>query len=951
MALNAVIGALRVNLGLNSAAFNKGLKEADRNLKAMGRQLARVSAVVATAGAGLALFAKNAANGIDAQAKLAQSLQTTTASVQNLTRAGELAGVPLSGLEQLAKDLTRRLSQAADGTGPAVDALERLGLSALELSKVSLDQRIAKINAAINKFVPAAQRAAVAGQLFGEEGSIAASRLQPEVIAQATAELEKFGVIVSDVDADGIERANDAFSQLSLITQGVGNRLAVTLAPALENIANAAANFFAVTGTGGKILDAFGDNIGRIAAITASFVGLLTVRYVAAFAAARLATLSVVGALTALRGAILRTGVGILVVGLGEVVFQLGKAKQAGVSFGEVIAELKAIAADTFQKIADSTRLLVVGFQLAANDIAFRWAELMGRLRLEFARFVDFVSGSKIGQTLGMELGAVDAAAGKTAQQFTELNDQYQALIGEQSRLEAALKKPINALKRLRDVLKGSGDESEDTAKAVEQLNAEIEKLEETGSKGASGLGKVEDAAKDAKNAVDDLSQSVKDTLIDGFASGDISGAFSDLLRQGQSAFGDLLKGAKSIGDVFSNLGGNLKDGLSSIGSIFSGGGLSAITGAVSSFLPIFGAISAVGSFVKGLIGGKTIVGKGFQIGVEDGELVGGEFTRTRTKRLFGLIDSTKQKVIAFDKDVTEAINILPPQLQAKGFFKAVDRPAYLDELGAALQEQIDSVQEGVTSVFEGLGVEVSSEVVRGVAFAVQSFDTRGKTEEEIEAKFTEIFASYGDAISQAIGNISLQSAVNLGIVKNTLEPAGQILFGSLEDMASAAEDLSARFGGLGNLSTSIGNFTDTFFTEAEKLTILENAVSGVFDDIGLAVPKTIEAFKDLTLSQNLMTEAGREAYAALLQIAPQFAALTGAASDFSQFDFSNKRFDTVLEEQIAQIALARNYDLDQVRALGGSSLLRDPDSPVALLDRIADTLERMEAIGIPERA
>ncbi len=114
---------------------------------------------------------------VDAQAKLAQSLGTTVASIQTLERAGELAGVSMSGIEQATKDLTRRLSQAAAGTGPAADALDRLGLSATELIALPLDQRVGAINAAIESFVPAAERAAVAGQLFGEEGSIAMSRI------------------------------------------------------------------------------------------------------------------------------------------------------------------------------------------------------------------------------------------------------------------------------------------------------------------------------------------------------------------------------------------------------------------------------------------------------------------------------------------------------------------------------------------------------------------------------------------------------------------------------------------------------------------------------------------------------------------------------------------------------------------------------------------------------
>ena len=91
---------------------------------------------------------------VDAQAKLAQSLGTTVASIQVLERAGELAGVAMSGIEQATKDLTRRLSQAAAGAGPAAEALGRLGLSASELLALPLDERVGRINQAIADFVP-----------------------------------------------------------------------------------------------------------------------------------------------------------------------------------------------------------------------------------------------------------------------------------------------------------------------------------------------------------------------------------------------------------------------------------------------------------------------------------------------------------------------------------------------------------------------------------------------------------------------------------------------------------------------------------------------------------------------------------------------------------------------------------------------------------------------------
>lgn len=134
--------------------------------------MAAAATVAAATAPGIAMV-RSGLQTVDAQAKLAQSLGTTVASIQTLERSGELAGVSMSGIEQATKDLTRRLSQAAAGSGPASDALERLGLTAGELLALPLDQRVGAINAAIEAFVPVAKRAAVAGQLFVEEGSIA----------------------------------------------------------------------------------------------------------------------------------------------------------------------------------------------------------------------------------------------------------------------------------------------------------------------------------------------------------------------------------------------------------------------------------------------------------------------------------------------------------------------------------------------------------------------------------------------------------------------------------------------------------------------------------------------------------------------------------------------------------------------------------------------------------
>jgi hypothetical protein len=226
---------LLVKIGADATGLDKGLSASQASLA----KFAKVG--VAAAGAvGVAMIAltKESMAQIDAQAKLAQSMGTTVKSMQALQLAGSLAGVAMSGVQQATSDLTRRLAQAASGTGPVADALDRLGLSAVALSQVPLDERVLKINEALDDMVPAAQRAAVAGQLFGEEGSLAMARIDTATIRQAREDIVRFGVATSEVGANQVEAANDAVTRLGLAFTGLGNRMATAAAPAIEAVAN-----------------------------------------------------------------------------------------------------------------------------------------------------------------------------------------------------------------------------------------------------------------------------------------------------------------------------------------------------------------------------------------------------------------------------------------------------------------------------------------------------------------------------------------------------------------------------------------------------------------------------------------------------------------------------------------------------------------------------------------
>jgi hypothetical protein len=448
----AVVGGREVRAELQGIgeAGEQGMRRLSREMEAANtrvaafyRRLQIAAAAAATAfAAGAAAMIRSGLQVVDAQAKLAQSLGTTVASIQVLERAGELAGVSMSGIEQATKDLTRRLSQAAAGTGPAVDALERLGLSASTLLALPLDERVGQINQAISDFVPAAERAAVAGQLFGEEGSIAISRIDTAALRQATEDVRDFGVVVSEQDADQIERTNDAISRLGLIWRGLSNQLAVAAAPALEAVADALAALSRTTGPLGQAIRTLFDNIGRLASSAAAFAAFIAGRWVAGMVVAAASVRGLATALVFLRGALIRTGIGAVVVAAGELIYQFGRLVQASGGFGAALGLLGDVAAEVWNRIGILAEIL-------QSRAAAAWSGIRGSVAEVLASALEAVVifGNQTVSTFQGAFDALVAIWGNLPQTIGDLTIQAaNALIAG---LEAMLNGAVNGINKL----------------------------------------------------------------------------------------------------------------------------------------------------------------------------------------------------------------------------------------------------------------------------------------------------------------------------------------------------------------------------------------------------------------------------------------------------------------------------------------------------------------------
>ena len=334
------------------------MEAANRRLAGFARRVrvASAAAVAAATAAGVAMV-RSGLQTVDAQAKLAASLDTTVASIQVLERAAELSGARFSEIEGGASRLTRRLSLfASDGGGPAATAIERLGLNAGELLRLPLDQRIDAVTRAIRENADASEQAALFSQLFGDRAFVAFQRLDTDTLAQANQDLRDFGAIVSDQDAAQIERTNDAISRLGLVWRGLSNQLAVAAAPALEAVADAMAAVARTTGPLGQAIQGLFGNVGRLASTAAAFAGFLAGRWVAGLAAAALSVRGLATALVVLRGALIRTGIGALIVGAGELIYQFGRLVSGAGGFGEAMGLLKDVAVEVWDRIKTGLR-------------------------------------------------------------------------------------------------------------------------------------------------------------------------------------------------------------------------------------------------------------------------------------------------------------------------------------------------------------------------------------------------------------------------------------------------------------------------------------------------------------------------------------------------------------------------------------------------------------------
>lgn len=242
------VGGLHVVLTGNVAKFAKSMDKAYAKTKKLRHQIGQTSKKIATYGtvavgaavAGTAAMVRANLRLIDSTAKTADKLGIQIDALQRLRFAAEQTGVEANVLDTAIQRMTRRVAEAAQGSGEAAGALKELGLDAQALAAMSPDEQFRAIAGAMGNVSSQGDRVRLAMRLFDTEGVALVNTLAlgEDGLARMGAQADELGITLDRVSAQKVENANDAINRAQKAIGGVAQRVTVALAPIIEQVAN-----------------------------------------------------------------------------------------------------------------------------------------------------------------------------------------------------------------------------------------------------------------------------------------------------------------------------------------------------------------------------------------------------------------------------------------------------------------------------------------------------------------------------------------------------------------------------------------------------------------------------------------------------------------------------------------------------------------------------------------
>lgn len=512
--------------------------------------------------------------------------------------------------------------------------------------------------------------------------------------------------------------------------------------------------------------------------------------------------------------------------------------------------------------------------------------------------------------------------------QYTEaqrmlITDLFKQRIETEQLIDLEKKRAKAAEDRLKKMLDDEKDFRAELKKEDEKLAAEkLKKEEEFFAQQRKQIQQIEDQLTDALMSAFEsgkgFGQAFKDTLINMFRTmvlrpilapivAGVAGGASGSAMAGTGTM-DLISGATQMYSIvttgFSKVGATVSAALQNAGDYLATSSIDAVA-AGGEFLqtiaqgagPIASSIAgaATGMFLNSMISGGYSTGKTMdtfqKIGITVASFVGGPVLGAivgAATGVFNRLFGRKLKDVGISGTFGESGFAGESfRFEKGGLFRSnKTRTSALDaDLESFLGDSFVAIRGATAAMAITLGQ--SAEAIFSFTKDIK-LSFMGLNEEQIQALLTEQFELLGDELAQlALGTEEFtrrgesasetlqrlyQSVINVNSVFDTLELKMFDLTLVGADMASQLVEL---FGGIENFVNATTAYYEAFYTEAERTDILTRQLTTSFGQLGLALPETRDAFRQIVEAQDLTTEGGRAMFAALMNLSPAFASIT----------------------------------------------------------------------------
>lgn len=196
-----------------------------------------------------------------AYVSVSTAIQQVAASMERVDRQAKLSD--RLGIQM---ESTQRLHVAAQMSGTDIEVLAK---AMLHMNKTvgsggkTLDRRLFDVAKQINAISDPAKRAARQLEVFGKQGfELSEFIRQAGRIERTTAIIDRFGLAISRLDAAKLEAANDSMTKLRLVVDGLSDKFAVSLSPAIEQFAELALTTIDSIGNSLDVLGVKWDHVG-----------------------------------------------------------------------------------------------------------------------------------------------------------------------------------------------------------------------------------------------------------------------------------------------------------------------------------------------------------------------------------------------------------------------------------------------------------------------------------------------------------------------------------------------------------------------------------------------------------------------------------------------------------------------------------------------------------------